>query len=250
MTNEIAGEKWKNIKFDIEHTNVFTMQVSNMGRIRTYNSISDGGIINGSMINGYKIIKFKLFKLRDKKLQAKFDKEQKKVFELARIMKFQINDWEKKNIIKASTELYLAEKEKLSKKFADDLKARTINYHSLIHRLVANYFLMAPKKNESVVAHLDHNKLNNRADNLKWMTAEENYAHQAKSPAVIKDKKLRQIKNSEKPTAAKLTVEKVLEIKKLLEQGKNVIKIAAKYKVSDVQVYRIKRGENWKGVKI
>ena len=250
MTNEVTSEKWKTIKFDIEHTNIFTMQVSNMGRIRTYNSISDGGIINGSMINGYKIIKLKLFKIRDKKLQAQFDKEQKKVFKLARIMKFQINDWEKKEIIKVSKDLYLSTKKELSKKFAEDLKNRTVNYHSLVHRLVANYFLKAPKKNETIVAHLDHNKLNNKAENLLWMTAEENYAHQAKSPAVIKDKKLRRKINGEKPRAAKLTLENVIAIKKLLAKGENVIKIAEKFKVSDVQIYRIKRGENWKGVKI
>ena len=250
MANEIVGEKWKKVNFDTPHTNDFTMQVSNMGKVRTYNNISNGNIINGSMVNGYRIIRLKLFTPRSEKLQAQFDREQQKVFELARIMKFQINDWEKAKIIKASTDLYNTSKENLSKKFADDLKTRSINYHSLVHRLVANAFLKAPKKDQTIVAHIDHNKLNNTAENLQWMTAEENYIHQAKSPAVIKDKKQRRIKNAANPSSAKLTVDKVLEIKKLLAEGKNVIKIAAKFKVSDVQIYRIKRGENWKGVKL
>ena len=251
MANEIITERWKNVDFNMECTNTFTMQVSNMGEVRTFKkNTSEGRILKGSMINGYRIIRFKLFTPREKKLQAKFDKEEKKVFALARLMKFQINDWEKKKIIDATTELYLTEKEKLSKKFADDLKARTINYHSLVHKLVAKYFLKAPKKNETIVAHVDHNKLNNRVDNLKWMTAEENYEHQAQSPAVIKDKKLRQIKISGKSRTSKLTVENVKEIKKQLNNGENILKIAAAFKVTDTQIYRIKNGINWKGVKI
>ena len=50
-------------------------------------------------------------------------------------------------------------------------------------------------------------------------------------------------------TNAKLTVEKVKQIKLLLSNGKSLKAIAAKYKVSDMQIHRIKTGENWKQVK-
>ena len=50
-------------------------------------------------------------------------------------------------------------------------------------------------------------------------------------------------------TNAKLTVEKVSRIKKLLRTGESLKDIAKKYKVSDMQIHRIKTGENWKHVK-
>jgi hypothetical protein len=39
-----------------------------------------------------------------------------------------------------------------------------------IHVLVATLFLKKPKGNNLVVDHLDRNKLNNRVDNLEWVT--------------------------------------------------------------------------------
>ena len=73
----------------------------------------------------------------------------------------------------------------LSKALAKNTKKRTINYHSLIHRLVANYFLPKPSPNKTIVAHVDFNKLNNSVNNLIWMTPEVNYAHQVNSPYVV-----------------------------------------------------------------
>jgi hypothetical protein len=183
MAKEIAKEQWKKVKFDFTYANKFTLEVSNLGRVRTFNTISNGNILNGSMIKGYKIIRLKMFTQRDAKVQAKFDADQQKVFKLARQLKAKIANKEPKASIKEAT-IFL-------EKFKADLKSRTINYHSLIHRLVANAFLKAPKKTEIFVGHLDHKKLNNNADNLKWMTAEENYAHQLKNPVLIKAQKVR-----------------------------------------------------------
>jgi hypothetical protein len=136
-------------------------------------------------------------------------------------------------------------KKSLSKKFADDTKKRTINYHSLIHRLVADYFLKRPSDEHTIVAHLDHDKLNNKSSNLKWMTPTENYEHQKKSPHVIAEKNERRHRRKENSRATKLTVTKVMLLKKLLNQGKPLRTLVKQFKVTDTQILRIKRGENW-----
>jgi hypothetical protein len=109
---------------------------------------------------------------------------------------------------------------------------------------VAQYFLRKPTAKQTIVAHLDFNKLNNKAGNLKWMTPDENYAHQKMSPFVIKEKKDRKLHRKENSTF-KLTITKVMLLKKLLNQGKTVGQLAKQFKVTNTQVYRIKRGENW-----
>lgn len=64
-----------------------------------------------------------------------------------------------------------------------------MNFHSLVHRLVADYFRRKPGVKQTIVAHLVHDKLNNRVGNRKWMTPEENYEHQKSSPYVIGENK-------------------------------------------------------------
>ena len=130
-----------------------------------------------------------------------------------------------------------------------DIKNRTIHYHSLVHRLVAEHFLSPKSSKHSVVGHLDYNKMNNAAGNLKWMTPEENYKHQQSSPHVIKEKKERVTKYRDTPRGAKLTVEKVAALKKSLAAGKPIKSLVRQFKITDTQILRIKRGENWAHVK-
>jgi hypothetical protein len=245
MTKNFSGEQWKTIKFDFEFTNEGRIEVSNFGRLRTFNKVSDGNIVNGSMINGYRIIRLKLYKPREEKIQSRLDYLQQQVFKLKRKLKLLKDNGESKKVINETTELLDTLKKNLSEKFQDDLKERTINYHSLVHRLVADYFLKKPTAKQTIVAHLDHDKLNNRANNLQWMTPEENYEHQKKSPHVIKEKQERRQRRKEDSKATKLTVTKVMLMKKLINQGKPTKQLVKQFKVTDTQIFRIKRGENW-----
>jgi len=248
MNKDYPGEQWKTVQFDFAFTNDFRIEVSNFGRLRTFNKVSDGNIINGSMINGYRIVRLKLYRPRDEKTQARLDILQQQVFKVARKLKSQVNNGESKQVINETTLLLDTLKKNLSKKFQKDLKERTINYHSLIHRLVADYFLPKPTAKQTIVAHLDHDKLNNRVTNLQWMTPEENYEHQKSSPYVINDKQQRRQRQQSNPNRAKLTVTKVMLLKKLLNEGKPMKQLVKLFKVTDTQIIRIKRGENWANI--
>lgn len=47
-----------------------------------------------------------------------------------------------------------------------------------VHRLVANYFVDNPGPQiRTVINHIDANRMNNRADNLEWVTHEQNTHH-------------------------------------------------------------------------
>lgn len=245
MTKDHPGEQWKTVKFDIEFTNEFRLEVSNFGRIRSFNKTSNGNLVNGSTINGYRIIRMRFFRPRDKKVQTRLDNLQQQVFKLKKKLRSQIQNSESKTLISETTLILTTLKKSLSKKFNADLKGRTIYYHSLFHRLVAEYFLKAPTSGQTVVGHLDHEKLNNRANNLKWMTPEENYLHQKGSPYVIKEMKERRLRRKENSRATKLTVTKVMLLKKLINQGKPMKQLVKQFKVTDTKIFRIKRGENW-----
>jgi hypothetical protein len=114
------------------------------------------------------------------------------------------------------------------------------------HTLVAQAFCNQKSKNHNKVIFKDFNRKNLNAENLKWVTVEEQYAHSVQSPLYIKaSKRLRQpVKGPQ------LDVEKVKKIKEGLKGGKTLKALATKFKVSDMQIHRIKTGENWSHVKV
>lgn len=248
MVKDYPGEQWKTVEFDLDITNGNKIEVSNFGRIRTFNKLSDGNIIKGGMINGYKIMRLKLFKPREEKEEKHF------IFlkEQAVLLSERIKNLKKTKAdpaqISETAKLLASFKEDLSNKFQNDLKKRTIHYHSLFHRLVAEHFCEKPSDKHTLVSHLDHDKLNNRSTNLKWMTVAENSAHQQNSPHVI-EKKLKNIHHRNPNSKVnKLTVTKVMLLKKLLNQGKPLKTLVKQFKVTDTQILRIKRGENWANI--
>lgn len=95
----------------------------------------------------------------------------------------------------------------------------------IVHRLVAEYFLGDCPEGH-VVDHIDRDKTNNRADNLRYVTPSGNQRNR-------KDNRLNE--------------ESVKEIKALLGK-ESQSKIAAKYNVSQTLISHIKRGKLWKDV--
>lgn len=134
-------------------------------------------------------------------------------------------------------------------------KKNLVNKHVFIHRLVAQYFLSKPKKDQQYVVHTNFKKANNEATNLKWASSEELALHHKKNPSVIKNTKALILRNKTQKDKSnyKLTESKVKEIKKRISSKSRKLtlkQIADQYKISEMQLYRIKSGENWSHVTI
>ncbi len=120
---------------------------------------------------------------------------------------------------------------------------RTTTYY-YIHRAVAKLF--CEKGEDKVyVIHLDFDKLNNIASNLKWVNKTEMFLHHKKNP--------KKLERFGKRTYSKLSEGRVKLIKKKIydPNRKTRMKMIAKqFGISEMQLYRIKTGENWGSVKI
>jgi hypothetical protein len=93
--------------------------------------------------------------------------------------------------------------------------------------------------------------------NLKWATREEMLQHQHTSPKVQKariqsGKRIAEYSKNN-ITGNKLTISQVIHVKKLLADPKRKTRlkiIAKKFDISEMQLFRIKKGENWGHIKI
>ncbi|MDY6800218.1 MAG: NUMOD4 domain-containing protein [Bacteroidota bacterium] len=113
-----------------------------------------------------------------------------------------------------------------------------------IHRLVAQKFLPSPKDDEKFVIHLDNNKKNNYYKNLKWVNKTERFKHQSKFEPIWEKSPFR--------SYSKLTETQVKLIKRKINDPNRKTRmkiIARRYGISEMQLYRIKSGENWGSVK-
>ncbi|HML56743.1 MAG TPA: HNH endonuclease [Ferruginibacter sp.] len=248
MNNGYWLEQWKEVEFDFEFTNKYRLEVSNWGRIRTYTKLGSGRIMKGSMSEGYRIIRLKFYKPREPELEVQFKNEQKEVAQLLAKKKQLVKENASEEEINTLTQLYEEKKAALSKAFVKDLSRRTMHYHALVHRLVATYFLPKPSPDANIIAHLDYNKLNNRVDNLRWMTTEEIHKHRVNSPSVQAEINKRRLRLTPPHKNTKLSVTKVMLLKKLLNENKPIKQLVKIFKVTETQILRIKRGENWADV--
>ncbi|NJB37557.1 MULTISPECIES: HNH endonuclease [Flavobacteriaceae] len=111
-----------------------------------------------------------------------------------------------------------------------------------VHKLVAEHFL-EKKEGDQYVIHVNYDKKDNRVENLKWATKKEKEEHQFSNPAY---------KNRpRKRTYAKLTEAKVKLIKRKIHDPNRRTRmkmIAKQFGISEMQLYRIKSGENWGSV--
>ncbi|MFD0799646.1 HNH endonuclease [Maribacter chungangensis] len=111
-----------------------------------------------------------------------------------------------------------------------------------VHKLVAEHFL-EKKEGDRFVIHLDYDKTNNRVDNLKWVTKREKEVHQFTNPEYLNTPRKR--------CYSKLTETKVKLIKRKINDPNRRTRmkmIAKQFGISEMQLYRIKSGENWGSV--
>jgi hypothetical protein len=127
--------------------------------------------------------------------------------------------------------------------------------HKFLYKLVAEYFIPKTSDEQVYVLHLNRNRANDHVENLKWATKAEMLEHSKKSPFVItaRKKQLALIAENRKHKGNKLTSTQVMFLKKRLldPNRKTRLKILARqYGVSEMQLYRIKTGENWGHIKV
>lgn len=126
-------------------------------------------------------------------------------------------------------------------------KGSTKRVTESVHRIVARNFLPNPKTEEKFVIHLDYNKMNNHASNLKWLTRSELNEHNNNNPKV-KTARSNRIGNI---THAKLNETDVIRLKKRLAKGgEPLYKVARDFGITHTQLNRIRKGENWGHVTI
>lgn len=164
------------------------------------------------------------------------DEDQYLISNFGRVQRKKVNqdNWElsKTSLIGGYTSFWIRKKGK---------KSTSSHY---VHRLVALLFL-EQKEDEKYVIHLDFDKENNTASNLKWATKSAMYLHHKKNP--------KKIARKGQITYSKLTEGRVRLIKKKIFDPNRKTRmrlIAKQFGISEMQLYRIKSGENWGYVKI
>ncbi len=120
-----------------------------------------------------------------------------------------------------------------------------------LYKEVARAFLKKPSLKYKFIIHKDHNYLNDDVTNLKWATHEEHRAHTSQSPRSLLSRQKKAITSS---THSKVLSEKnVIALKKMIWDPKRKLsfsKLAEKFGVSEMQIYRIKNGEFWYHIKV
>ncbi len=114
-----------------------------------------------------------------------------------------------------------------------------------VHKFVAQIWISKPSDKHNFVIHLDGNLRNNHISNLEWHTRE---------TLTEKHRELENLKNKNTNRKniirnSKLNELDIRHLKSMLEKGIVQSKIAKLFCISEMQVTRIKRGENWGHIK-
>ncbi|MCU4174753.1 NUMOD4 domain-containing protein [Carboxylicivirga sp. N1Y90] len=120
-----------------------------------------------------------------------------------------------------------------------------------VHKLVAELFLTNKSDDQTFVIHKDFNKSNNYIENLVWANKDEMFEHQQKNPMVLEAREKQKGRKTQQ--GHKLTATQVMRLKmKIMDPNRKTrLKLIAKqFGISEMQLYRIKSGENWAHVKV
>ncbi len=251
-------EIWSEIELKSPFKEKFRLFVSNHGKIKKLNlQTNEESLVSQSTTEGYPSFNITVHTPHSPKNQAYVDETRaqieglkQEVRDLRSLLK-QCKD-KKEEFLSILKQLEAKKEEleivwsKYQQKFRKLEAKRKKTFSGLTHRFVATAFLEKESPEHNLVAHLDFDKLNNHHSNLKWMTREENVAHQKNSPFVIKAKAVAVYPG--RITRAKLTVKEVMILKKRMNENVPLSKLAKRYNVTETQLLRIKRGINWANV--
>ena len=106
----------------------------------------------------------------------------------------------------------------------------------IAHRLICKTFHGLPPTPKHEVNHIDPDKLNNRADNLEWVTRSENLAHRKLHGLEVL---------GERRALAKLKDADIPVIRRRLANGETAVAISKDYPVTSGTISKIKRGERF-----
>ena len=109
-----------------------------------------------------------------------------------------------------------------------------------VHTLVAETFVEKPEYCTDI-RHKDSNRLNNRVENLEWLSRRENQRHMAEFGNVAK---------GSRNAHAKLTEADIPIIFDLIESGKSLNAISRLFGVSGVIIANVRDGKNWSHVEV
>lgn len=110
----------------------------------------------------------------------------------------------------------------------------------LVHRLVGMAFVPGYADDLSI-NHINGNKLDNRPDNLEWVSLARNTEHQWETGLI-------DLRGEGQP-GSKLTTKQVLYIRRLLQQGIPAHTLAVVAGVSDSLIALIRDGKRWSHLK-
>ncbi len=115
-----------------------------------------------------------------------------------------------------------------------------------VHKLVAQQFIEKSQDDQTFVIHLDYNKCNNFVENLRWANKKDMFEHQQGNPCVLEGRE--KMKGRKPCEGAKLTDTQVMLLKRRISDPRRKTRlkiIARQFGISEIQLHRIKRGENW-----
>lgn len=251
------NEVWKEVDLKSPFKERYKLFVSNHGNLRKIDlNTNEEKNISQATTEGYPSFNFSVFTPHSEEELNYLKAERERIANIKKeisLLKKELKTCDGRDArfydITRAIEAVEVTLEKVRKKYNSKLRkienGRRKSYGSLTHRLVAMTFLEQPTKHHNFVAHLDFDKTNNHHSNLQWMTLDENIKHQQNSPYVIKAKVLANIDRPIRITRSKLTIHQVMVIKKRINENVPLSKLAKRYKVSETQLLRIKRGINW-----
>lgn len=247
------NEVWKEYPLEYDYENPIKLEFSNYGRVRTTNLLHpEGKIINGALQNGFPIVRLKLFKPRTELQNLQIAAYNEFINALSAEIKLlgsTHEEFARKLELRAKRDAQIKKRSTFIRKSNN---ARAINFAVLVHKAVALLFI--PKPNDPAkkfVIHKDFNKENNAAYNLAWASQEDLNHRMVSTPKMVEYRRKRLL-NEVKPNTSmgKLSESDVLYIKQRLKKGDTLRKLAKRFDVSDMQIHRIKTGENWSHIKL